>query len=102
MPVRSVSVQVRPPSLGARQPDREVGDHAVGRGARRLAKRRQPVLRDLVELPVLRRRIDLRIGRTGVRRRERHERPTAVTGGESRRRQREERREDGEHAAAER
>ena len=38
---------------------------------RGLAERRQAVLRDLVELPVLRRRVDLRIGRAGVRRRER-------------------------------
>ena len=62
----------------ARQPRREVGHDAVGGCARGLAERGQAVLRHLVQVPVLRGRVDLRIGGAAVRRRERDERAAAV------------------------
>ena len=90
----------------ARQARREVGDDAVGGASRGLAERRQPVLRHLVEVPVLLRGVDLRVGGSGVGARQGEERAAAMprcgVRCRGRSRQREQRREDGEHAAADR
>jgi hypothetical protein len=59
-------------------------------------------VRHLVEVPVLRRRVDLGIGGAGVALREHRERAAAVAGRVPGRGQRERDRKDGEHAAAHR
>ena len=86
----------------ARQLHGEIRDHAVGRRARGLAECSQAVLRDLEQLPVLLGRIHLRIGRAAVGGRECHERAAAMACSSRDDGQREQPREDGEHAAADR
>ena len=97
-----MSVQVRPPSVVRGSFVARSATTLLAGGPERLAERSQAVLRDLEQLPVLLRGVDLRIGRAAVRGRERDERAAAVAARPSAAGQREQSREDGEHAAADR